>query len=360
MGHLARNRWAGWFSLVLVAASTALWSSASSAPGALIMPKLIESFPSPGAASQLVYSPNYHRLFLRNSGSAIRVVDTLTRNQVDLHLATEQFSDIDLTPSGNYLYAADFGGEIIGYDEPARPHWVHRLDLATGTWNVKKAPKIGWKVEAVNDDQFVLQENDQWIDVTLNRWGAPAAAITETARRVWWAYVGDIEYDPATGRVIHGNSGSSSSEIAVLRVVGDTFTTGEATGTYGSAQSGGGTSVLSSDRENFFFGRLQVEALDVRNNRRSFPEMIYAATGVYAFGASNVYDLKAGTSLGSLGLSAPVYALSPDGGELWAYSNNTLYHYALPEPGSGVVLTSSLLLLLRRHRRRGLPAIART
>lgn len=351
--HIRRPSLVSRVMLGAVVAVFALIPFASGGPAAAaVMPALQESFASPGAASQLVYSDKYNLLFLRNSGSAVRVIDTTTRSQVDLRLATELFTDIDLTPSGDYLYAADFGGEVTGYGTPVRPSHVHRFNLATRTWESRQAPLIGYRLEAVDDSRFVLQESDQWVGVTLNTWGA-ASGIAEVARRDWWVYSGDIEFDPTTGRLIHGDSGTSGPEIDVLRISGDTFVNGEGSGLYGTADSGGGSSVLSTDFQNFYYGRLQVEALDVRNNRRMFPEIIRAGTSDLALGQAGVYDAATGANLGSFNLTAPVFGVSADGNHIWAYSANNLYHYAVPEPGAGMMLLAAGAAVLMRRTRGG-------
>jgi hypothetical protein len=313
------------------------------------MPTLVDSFPAPGAASQLNFSKQYGLLFLRNSGSAIRVVDATTHNEIDVHFANQQFTDMDLDPTGQYLYAADWGRVSIGYGTLVNPHYVHRYNLPLRQWETKQSFVDTYKIEAVDPDRVLLLESDQWVDVNLERWGSASSMTHVTNRSA--DYYGDIEYDSATGRIYHGNSGSSSREINVLRLVGDTLSSGVGTGIYGSAQSGGGTSVLSLNGSTFYYGPLQVEALDVTHNIRTFSQPIYAATGDLAFGSSAVYNAQTGASLGSFGYTTTVYGLSQSGSDLWTYANSTLYHYALvPEPTS-CVLFASLFMPLSCNRR---------
>ena len=300
---------------------------------AATIPTLIESFPAPGSASQLAYSQSYGLLFLRNSGSAIRVVDTVTRNEIDIRLANQQFKDMDLALTGQYLFAADWGKVTIGYGGLVNPHYVHRYNLALRQWEMKRSYVDTYKLEAVDPNRVILLESDQWVAVNLQNWGSgPDLAHLASASA---DYYGDIEYDPVTGRVYHGNSGSSSAEINVVRLVGNSFTYGVGSGTYGTAQTGGGTSVLSLDGKTFYYGALQVEALDVTHNIRKFPQRIYSATKELAFGPSAIYDALSGANLGSFGYSTTVYGLSQTGSELWTYADGSLYHYGLvPEPSS--------------------------
>lgn len=313
------------------------------------LPTLIDSFAAPGAASQLRYSRQFGLLFLRNSGSAIRIVDTNTRQQFDLHFANQQFTDMDLTPDGKYLYAADWGRVRIGYGSLVNPHAVHRYNLATRTWEVKDSQVDTFKLEAIDEDRVLLLESDQWVSVNLMSWGAESQLTYLSGASS--DYYGDIEYDPGNGRIYHGNSGSSSAEINVLRLSGNSFSGGIGSGTYGTAQNGGGTSVLSSDGERFYYGRLQVEALDITHNTNFFSEPIYAATHDLAFGSGHIFDAATGVSRGSLGYETTVYSLDPPGHDLWTYANNTLYHYTVgvPEPSYIAWLALAPLLILRRR-----------
>jgi hypothetical protein len=271
------------------------------------------------AVAQIEFEPNTGLLFLRESPGKIHVFNAATRQEIAVQQATEQFTDMDLTADGRYLFVADYGGEATGYGTPIRPHYVHRYDLQSRTWKIAQAPKIAWKIEAVSGDRVLLQEQDQWVDMTLNSFGDAMVELS----RIGADYYGDFEYDPVTRRVYHGGSGSSSSEIHVRRIDGDALLYAGDTGIYGTAQGGGGTSVLSTNGRYFYYGRLQVEALSVTNNLFSFPEMIYAASADIAFGQNSYYDAATGVVLGNLGFVTTVYGVSEDGHHLWAFNTQT-------------------------------------
>ena len=107
---------------------------------------------------------------------------------------------------------------------------------------------------------------------------------------------------------------------------------------------------LSVNGQRFYYGALQVVALDVTNNLNYFAESIYAATGDFAFGESAYYSPVDGALLGDLGFSTSVYALSDDGGHIWAFAPSTdgLYHYVVPEPTSICLVLMIGLSLARR------------
>jgi len=256
------------------------------------------------------------------------------------------FTDFDLTPDEHYLYAADYGGSWTGV--PADQHYVHRFDLVTRTWETGMVPKVAYRIEGVDADRFLLQEQNQHIDMTLNRF----APTTVELSRIDAAYSGDFEYDHMTGRVIHGNS---SGQIHARRIDGDAMVFEENTGTYGSADGFGGTTVLSTDFQYFYYGRLRVDAQNVKRNRNVFYESIYAASSDIAFGSSSYFDVETTRELGSLGFDSTVYGISGYGRELWAYREfgNVLFHYDLvPEPATMGMLILGGLVVVRRGRRK--------
>ena len=125
----------------------------------------------------------------------------------------------------------------------------------------------------------------------------------------------------------------------MYQLIGNTLTAIEQTATYGSAESGGGSSVLSSDGKYFFYGPLQVDAFSVSTNIRSLPEAIYSASGGIAFGTSNYYASATGELLGHLPGASHVYAATDDGASIWAYDSQdgTVRQYSLQNLTDGVL-----------------------
>jgi len=323
----------------------ALISGAQAAP---LLPDFLEEIPAPGNAVQMEFSADHGLLFLRNSGSAVRVVDTNLGSQIEVFLATENFTDMDLTADGNYLFVADHGPVSIGYGNVVRPHYVHRYDLQARTWQTALSHTDAWKVEAVDANRMLLLSSDQHVNVSLHQFGSTLQELARTSSN----YSGDIEFDPQTGRIYHGNSGLSSQEITVRRLVGNMLIGSPGTESYGSASGHGGSSVLSTDGEQFYYGGLQVEALDVTHNRNVFPEIIRAATGQLAFGKSIVYDAQTKANLLTLPFSTGVYALTDDGRHLWTYGSEKLSHYTIgvPEPGTIVLAAMGFAMACPRRR----------
>lgn len=286
------------------------------------------SFKSPGSAHKMVYSSKYNLLFLMNAGSAIKVVDLTTRVAIQTRLATAEFSDIDLSPSGNYLFASDYGGEVTGYSEPANPSYVHRYNLATRSWEGPSTiNEAAWRLEAVDDSRFITLQGDQWVDMQLWRFGQSASTRLSDSGA---DYSGDIEYDHRTGRIFHGNSGISSAEVHVFKLTGDTITTAEATPTYG--ELGGysnGVVVLSTDGSSFYYGDAQLESLDVTNITHRFPADIMGADANIAVTSSAIFNAQTGVQIMSLGISDALIAMDPNGGSFYAYSakKDQIYYF---------------------------------
>jgi Ca2+-binding RTX toxin-like protein len=274
---------------------------------------------APGAARKMVYSQKYNLLFLLNSGSAVRVVDLRTGIAISTRLASNEFTDIDLSPSGDYLFAADFGGEDIGYGSPSTPSRIQRYNLRTRSWEgPKDASGVVYRIEAVDDQRVVTLSSDQWTTIQLLRFDA--TQVTRLAN-ISGDYSGDIEYDPRTGRIFQGNSGISSSEVHVYRVVGNTLTSAEATPTYGPlGEYGYGLTTLATDGSVVYYGEAQLESLDVTNIMRTFSEDIVAASGDLAISQSKVFDAATGNLKLNLGITDAVIGLSPTSDTFYAYS----------------------------------------
>lgn len=299
---------------------------------------------NPNEYAQLVFAPKHKLLFVR-SGAAVTVFDAATGKALATQKPAHVFFDMSLSPDQSALFAADYGGENTGYGTPLKPHRVHRFDLGARTWEDRTAPKIAARIEAIDALRVLLLEQDQWVSVSLNKWETDGVGIRELSR-TGSDYNGDIEYDPRTGRIYHGNRGISSPRISVRAVDGDKLKTLGDTGSYGSASKGGGggSVVLSQDGSRLYYGPLQVDAADVGKNLEKFPELIHAASRDIAFGPKAYYRATTGSKLGEWefktvagdrndprGGPPPVMAVSPDGMSVWVIDRdaNTARQFAI-------------------------------
>ncbi|MEO6688709.1 MAG: hypothetical protein ABIS07_13460 [Dokdonella sp.] len=294
----------------------------------------VEDIVPPTGVKQLIYSATHGALVLKNSQSAIGIIK-LDDQSSSLRFSYLDFTDMSISPSGRYVFAADYGGENIGYGTPWQTSHVHRLDLADYSWDAKTA-YIAGHVQAIADDQVILKSIDQWVTFTNNSWGAGNALVTLNAASGSWGpayyagvYEGDFRYVASSGRLLHGNSGVSSQEIQAFRLTDNDFARQEGSGIYGSAQGYGESIALATDQSAAYYGALQVDPLDVTHNLRIFPELIVAATGDIAFGEDSYYDARSGALLGHLGFTSSVYGLNTGGTDFWAFdsSQNLLRHF---------------------------------
>ncbi len=308
----------------------------------------VEHFAVPTNAVIMVYSPAANALVLKNSGSAVAVID-IGSGDSRIRLANWRFTDLSISPSGRYAFCADYGGENIGYGTPAGTNYVHRIDLLTMTWEVRAA-YIAGNIQAVSDAQVILKSLDQWVTFTNNAWGdGPALIPLNTPSGSWGpafypvVFSGNFRYDVRTARLLHGNSDLSSQEIQAFRVVNNEFIRQEGSGGYGSAQGYGGSVVLATDGSAFYYGRVQVDPLDVSHNTRVFPELIHAANGRIALGDGSYYDPRTGALLGSLPFSTTVYAMNPEGDDFWAYDSatTTVHHFSSEQPARDAITRPS-------------------
>jgi hypothetical protein len=281
-------------------------------------------------ARKMVYSEKYGLLFLLDSSGDIQVIDTAAQTPVGVRVPEKRFTDLDLSPSGDFLFAADFGGEQNGPNLPVVPNWVQRFDLSARTWAAPaQTADVAYRIEAVDDNRVLLLSSDQWVTLCLDEWHPYAAISLDSTNGI---YEGDIEYDAATQRIIHTNS-DSSNELQAGHLVGDAIHWVESTDSDNSAESGGGNAVLATDSSVFYYGRLQVEGLDVTHNLRMLPEAIVAASGKFAIGAKAYYDAISGKKLGALPFISSVFAWSQDGATLWSYDprQSILHEYTVDD-----------------------------
>ena len=274
---------------------------------------------APGNAVKMVYSAKYDLLFMMNSGSAIKALDLKTGQTISTRLADKSFTDMDLSPSGKYLFAADFGGEDIGYGTPSGDSEVQRYNLATRSWQgPRMAPGVVYKIEAVDDNRFISLSSDQWTTIQLLSFDSTGVSQVST---ISGDFDGDIEYDPAAGRIFQGNSGISSAEVHVYKVIGSTLSAAESTPVYGPlGEYADGSTVLSTDGSALYYGKYKLDSLDVTSIEKEFSDEIVAASGSVAVSKSAIYDAAKGNVRMQMGFDDAVVAMSPAGDAFWAYS----------------------------------------
>jgi len=306
----------------------------------------VHSLPAPAKVLAIRYSPAYGMLAV-NAGDSVQLVRLQDGLQYGFP-ANATFTDISLSPNGRFLFAADYGGELIGYSQPLHTSYVHRHDLATN-FREYKAAHIAGRVQALSDTRLVLSSLDQGVTYTCNDWagpfGSPLMPQNAAPEPFWapgyyaYAYQGDFRYSAATGRLIHGNGGGFPYGVIAYELAGCNFVPKETSPIDTSTQPYGGSVVLSSDGLAFYHGPRKVDAADLTRTLMVFPEIIHAATATVAFGNGKYYDANTGQLLGTLGFATTVYGIGAGSDDVWAYDAQAglLRHLVAPPAGGGAI-----------------------
>ncbi len=295
----------------------------------------VQSLTPPARVAQIVSAPTHKLLFLLGTDGVITTVDLATMSTTT-RTAFGKFTSLALSPSGDVLFAADYPGYEGAFGEPGGlQNYVHRFDLNLSTWDSRRS-YTAYGVVAISDSEIVLRSGNQWIGFTHDRWD-PAPDLTMLSGPQSFdchCYYGDFRYDESTGRLLHGGSNLSSNEIVAVRLTANGgFAAQESSGGYGSAQNYGGSVAMATDFSAFYYGRLQVDPLDVSHSLRVFPDVVLAATGDLAFaGTGNYYDAHTGAFAGRLPVSAYFTAITAERSrrEIWAYdyTHNLVHQFA--------------------------------
>lgn len=308
-----------------------VWMTAYMQPVCKAVPILsneVHNFSLSGNYGSMLYSSQYNRLFLRDA-SGVLVVNASTGAQMSLRSpsSTGTFTDFALSPSGQYLYAADYGGTNVGFNTPANPSYVHRYDLQTGTWTSSQAQGIGYRIAPVDDNRVVLLGQDQTVDIALQQYnpGAPMTWLSQSS-----GYRGDVEYSASLNRLIYNSSGLSQTDVRAYALSGNTLTAAESVN---GIPNGYPSAVLSSDGLRYYYNQKSLNAANLNETIATFGQAITAATPTVAFGTTVYYNPATAEVLGSVVYSPSTWAVGANGKDVWALENsagtNRLHHYLI-------------------------------
>jgi autotransporter-associated beta strand protein len=302
----------------------------------------IQSLNTSGNVTAALYSSQYNLLFLRDSTADVRVLNATTGAQLSLRTpsATGAFTDFAISPSGQYLYVADYGGTNIGYGTPSNPSYVNRYDLQNGTWTSAQAPGIAYHIAPVDDNRVLLLEVDQWVDLTLNTYTPGAMSQLSSISP---GYSGNIEFGASLNRIYYNETGLSSENVRAFNLSGNTMTSAEITS---GISYGNYSAVLSSDGTALYYAQKGLKASDLTKVTSTFSEIISAASPDLAFGTSHYYDPTTGAALGVVPFTPLTWTVGANGRDVWAVQQPsgggaTLHHFIIGQsvlwstPGSG-------------------------
>ena len=279
---------------------------------------------------KFIHSPK-HQLLFAMSANTVWVYDLKTGQAVGTQEPKRCLTDMSLSPDQSALFVIDYGSRRYGYNEQPTHSHIHRFDLKTRKWEVRKAPKSADRIEAIDTCHVVVLAYGRQPEFALNLWEQDGIAVRELSQsRV--SYTGDIEYDPRTGRLYHGSRGISSYTLTVQSVKGDNVTSDFGNEWKFSGRYGNDSVVtLSVDGTRLYYGGIQFNTTNLDKKLRIYPEQVLAASRDVVFGKQgNYYHAATGEKLGGfdfrtttidkkyrmLVLSA-VVAVSPDGMSVW-------------------------------------------
>ncbi len=245
--------------------------------------------------------------------------------------AISLFTDIDFSPDGRYLFAADWGRDQVRINDVRGIHAVHRFSVADGQWEVARLPEsdslMAYKVEALSGLRFVLHgESAQTLN--MMEWGQPPRLISASV-----SLRADYVYDARRERLWATSSGLSPRSVYEL-LVGERLVAQLAyISSVDVTPRNPEHVVLSTDGAHLYVTALQFnlsypiveQVRDGRYSRhaRLFPEVVYAATQHFAFGENGYYSAVTGERLGSLPCASRVMAVSENGTSLWVHDAQT-------------------------------------
>lgn len=305
-----------------------------------------------GGIRQLAFDRPSNTLFIGDGGTSITVLKLNQAGAPSQRVFAGAFTDMDLSPSGRYLYATSSGGENAG--SPIGQQSVYRYDTVTGSWSTQSSQRVSGMIEAIDDERFILQSRSNQVKFSVNQWGPGDEVIALGTELSTNEPRGISQFDATNNRLLHGDCCAVTGDVRAFQVQGNELIQQERSNT---ALIGGGPLVLSTDGAMVYHGNEQFASQDLSVATRIFAENIIGATSLHAFSTSNYYNAQTGELMGALNGDFRVFAFSGLHSDFWAYDSarKALVHLsAVPEPTSFVLMGLGLLAVggTRASRRR--------
>jgi hypothetical protein len=299
----------------------------------------VSETPLESDVAQMLVASSSGLLFLRLVDGRISVVDAASNSVVEVRAPRERFSDMDLTPDGKFLFAADFGGETPHPTKPKKASWVHRYDLEQRTWDVQRAPDVAWRIVAIDQRRFLLQSFEEPQENSINSYSQDG--IVELFRDDSFTS-GDLVYDSVRSRVIQGEG---------LDIVASGLTLSDLDGdelhylyrsTEWDPERYDSDLLISTDGRNVYHDGTEFELLDVRNRRRDYHAPVLAAGFGVVFTPTQIWPQAFAPAIDTLPATMTAIGISADGRDVWAtgpseHDEPQLFHFELRTTGYGVL-----------------------
>ena len=268
--------------------------------------------------TKLVHSPR-HDLLMTTDLIGVSVVDIETEQLVSGRGLLE-YSDIDVSPDGNYFFS--LGRDDLSFPgDPPVPDLIDRYDIVGADWIRVQAPATAYALQATSSTRVVLVHDDA---VTLNSFEAASQTMT-VLDSVAAPYRGSLAFDPTTNRIFHRSGPGDTPQIQELQIAGDTISEIRVVSIpdpHGVLDGFGGVT-LSADGANLFVGRIQLNATDITQYKASYIAPIQAATDQFAFGSDgDAWFLPTGESIGTLSWTPTATYATPVTNDVWLARND--------------------------------------
>lgn len=281
---------------------------------------------------QIEYSQTRELLFLRHGSGRLSVVDAVTGDLLETRIARTVFRDMDLSPSGRYLYVSDASDEFVPPEKNRPANWIHRYDLQTQEWQTKTVSSVATSLEVIADDQLVYLAGEGLVDVTLISFEPLGLPIKELSRFPG-GYRGDLEYD-AVGQVIY----YGSNLAAAFRIVDQQLVL-ISQADVEDARQGVGVLTLDAEGNRLYVGGLELTASNLQERHGVLREPILAARRGLAMGPLSVFSSDDGQQIYRFPHGPHTVHLADGGRSVWIFDaeDNRLRHYQTTDVAVGLL-----------------------
>lgn len=253
-------------------------------------------------------------------------VDTLTEKIQRVKPVGSSVTDAAIHYPDNLIYITNWkSGNLLAIDKESFSQVKTIAFEAAGATGYSEGDV--YRVAAGASERIVVEEEDQWIDISIFN--------TKTETRVDTDFVreGGGAFDPTGRYYYHGDNNSSGANILKYDTSGDTFTKLIEVRPEGiSSYYGSRTIIVSEDGSRIFWaGAVLDQNLDTV---WGLNDIIYSASknGLYAIGSSAIYDTELRRQILTLPTTTNISGYNSTSEKLITQVENTLAFYALSTP----------------------------
>lgn len=276
-----------------------------------------------------------------NNGAISRAylleIDTLSEKIQRVIPVGSSVTDLTIHNADNLLYVTNWkSGNLLVIDKNSFIHIKSIAFQPAGATGYSQGDV--YRVAAGVSGRLVIEEEDQWIDISIFNTNSETKSDSTNVRE------GGGAFGPTGRYYYHGENNSSGASIIKFDTSGDAFTQiEEVRPTQMSSYYGSRTVIVSEDGSRIFWSGV---ALNSNLETEWFiGETIYSASsdGRYAFGETAIYDINLRRQILTMPVNSIVSGYNSNSEKLIVQKNSAINYYpistlnSLPSP----VLTAS-------------------